>query len=92
MKKHKDAKEKKIEKLLKEWMVEVDKPLDEPMAFGDFKNIRKIDHFGCNDNGRIPFDFEWPKNTDVIQPTADGSPVRMSSLEWQDNGSWFTGV
>jgi len=49
----------------------------------DISTIRKLQHFGNNGNGVVPFDFEWPTKSEDIQPAADGQPVRVVAIEWQ---------
>jgi hypothetical protein len=59
----------------------------------NISDTRKLAHFGFNNHGQWPFDFEWPKEQDIILPSEDGTPVRAVALEWQKgNCNWITGV
>jgi len=43
--------------------------------------IRKVAHFGANNNGAYPFDFEWPK-VDDLQLDANGAPLKVIAIDY----------
>jgi hypothetical protein len=51
----------------------------------DIKNIRKLPQFGYVNNNAGQFDFEWPLKSEDIQPTNDGTPVRIVAVHWKAN-------
>ncbi len=49
------------------------------------KTMRKLESFGDND---YPFDFEWPKDNDLLQmpPNAE---IKIKDLKYNKNGGYF---
>jgi hypothetical protein len=88
LKKRQDLKDEKIQSILKAFfqdiMTETFYNKDRKAAI---KTMRKLPLYGFKSNGMALPDFEWPTAQDILKMPDDSQPLRIASIEWQNDFS-----
>ena len=88
LKSQQEDKVKQTQLLLYDWFTNFVKPKE---TFKPFKmeQSRKLEIFGHTNSGNWPVDFEWPTKDGDIEPSKDGKPVKVLTIDWFTNNNCY---